>query len=369
MERKENMTKEALELSRRVEPVIKNGQIIGDQVSGAGGLDYGNFQPGDRILSKPRRPAGNRDLEIVAGPCQISPENLKEIYQMAEIRVNDGKGGMQRALYGERFVGLKSRTMLNGEGEGMGIDFPVISEQMLIMPDRLEVVPPSVQMAEQFVKDTDLLVATEVMMPDVQLPFYEGKIPAGKLMLWNPSVNQLGWQIAQTANIARRNDWLVGIKNGKALDIPLAAANEATHTTTSLENTWVGLSSYARDMNGQLILIHRGADTPEKGLYRSAPVHEIAKRAKERVPDAKLYFDPSHSFGQKLRDDIVEGTISAMLMTDEKNNFLYDGILIEVGTSDSDTGQHITVNEFEDMVKELARYRKLRTPESSQPNY
>ena len=60
-----------------------------------------------------------------------------------------------------------------------------------------------------------------------------------------------------------------------------------------------------------------------------------------------------------MRDHIVEGTIEAMKMKDEDENFLYDGILIEVGDSVTDTYQHITVQELKDMVTELSKFRKF----------
>ena len=75
-----------------------------------------------------------------------------------------------------------------------------------------------------------------------------------------------------------------------------------------------------------------------------------------------MYFDPSHSYGPKLRDQIVEGTIEAMAMRDGQD-FLYNGILIETGTSKTDTNQHISLEELEAMTKELGTFRNLRTPE------
>lgn len=39
--------------------------------------------------------------------------------------------------------------------------------------------------------------------------------------------------------------------------------------------------------------------------------------------------------------------------------FLYHGILIEVGDSKTDTYQHLTVAEFKDLVDQLSKFRKL----------
>lgn len=318
-------------------------------------INHGSIDYPDNIFKQP-------DLEIIAGPCQIEINNVKEVFNMSEIRVADGRGGMQRAIWGARVVGLKSRTGYNSDGEGMGVDFPdYIREDAIILPDTL---PQSVQWAKQIVTDTDLLVAAEIMIPEVQMPMYEkAKIPAGHFLAWNPSVNQLGWPVLKMAEYARRNGWLMGIKNGKNLNVTLEEAYNPNPTKiTSVEKQWIGLASYARGMNGKLALIHRGVETPDKGIYRNIPVHEIARRVKHRVPEARLYFDPSHSLGPELRDSIVEETIRTMRMMDG-NKFLYDGILVEVGTSQSDTKQHITVNELEAMAKELAHFRRLRTPD------
>ncbi|MBI4064755.1 hypothetical protein HY409_00090 [Candidatus Gottesmanbacteria bacterium] len=302
------------------------------------------------------------DLEIHAGPCSVNRINLREIYQIADIRVKNARGEFIRAFSGTRVVGLKSRTFLSSNTSEMGMDLPILEEQFLVTEDTHDRTPPSVEFARQIVADTDLVVATEIMMPDVQIPHYIGKIPPGKLLLWNPSVDQLGWHIWQTAKYARDHGWQVGIKNGKSLGTTLANAQDATNQEiTELEKTWVGLASFAQNLEGRVVLIHRGVETPEKGLFRSAPVHEIARRAKRRIPQVRLFFDPSHSCGSNLRDQIVPITIEAMRMKDG-NNFLYDGILVEAGTSDTDILQHITLDELRVLAEELTKFRSLRSP-------
>lgn len=47
----------------------------------------------------------------------------------------------------------------------------------------------------------------------------------------------------------------------------------------------------------------------------------------------------------------------------DKNHFLYDGILIEVGNSKSDTHQHISVDELKYLTQELSKFRDLVSPE------
>jgi len=308
--------------------------------------------------------ARSYDLEIVGGHCSFNPEAAGEYYKIAEIEVSDCSGGKRRAIYGIRMVGLKSKTNLNPDGQGMGVDFSFY-EQFLITGKKPEGIPPSVTFAENIVKETGLLIATEIMMPTVQLPLYEGRIPERKFMAWNASVDQLGWHLWQIAQFAKRNGWYLGIKNGKWLgDVDLQEAqNPNLQDETSLERTWKGLVSWVQDLEGRLILIHRGVDVSRKGDYRNAPVHEIARRAR-KITGAKLNLDPSHINGSKLRDKIVEDTIEAMRMK-EDNDWLYSGILIEVGTSETDTEQHISVDELDSLARELARFRSLRSPESS----
>lgn len=296
------------------------------------------------------------DLEVIAGPCSFTKENLSETEQIANIRCPDRLGGFQRAIWGTRVVGLKSRTELNPSGEGMGIDFHALTNPAE------GIVPPSVLFTEKIVRETGLLVATEVMMPDRQLPHYVDRVPRGKLLVWNPSVMTLGWPVMEMAKFAKENGWLVGLKNGKWLGERIATVEDPNRTVpSSMEKAWTGLATYCPDLDGSLILIHRGVDVDGKGNFRSIPLHEAARRAKRRVPGSKLYFDPSHSFGPRLRDNIVSGTINAMCIPDG-NSFLYDGILIESGTSKTDTNQHISLSELEDLTRELSTFRRLRAP-------
>jgi len=187
---------------------------------------------------------GQHDLEVIAGHCSVNPERLAELYEMSEIMVSDGRGGAQRALSAVRFVGLKSRTEYNPTGEGIGIDFSVV-EQAIISGSSDEI-PPSVLLAQQFVNDTGMGIAAEIMIPHIQLPFYEGRIPKGQLLPWNPSVDQLGWNVRVMANIASRNDWTVGLKNGKWLGESLQDVVQSnSEIITSMEKTWLGLATFA----------------------------------------------------------------------------------------------------------------------------
>jgi 3-deoxy-D-arabino-heptulosonate 7-phosphate (DAHP) synthase len=303
----------------------------------------------------------NTPITIIAGPCSVDDNNIHEIHQISEI---EAKG--RRAIAGTRVVGLKSRTELDPSGDGMGMDFEAYKKNSNILMQgggfNDFITAPSVYIAQELSQKTGLLIATEVMNPLVQLPSFEGKLGKGAFLPWNPSVNQLGWHVSQTADFARRNGWHVGIKNGKWLGDHLEAANaEEYQGKTTMEKTWAGLVAFVGDINHDIILIHRGVDVPGKGSFRNIVVHSIAKRVKE-ASGAKLYFDPSHSYGPKLQSHIVDATVEAMKMKLNKNEYLYDGILVEVGTSITDTEQHISIKELEHMVKIVSAFRSLKEP-------
>jgi hypothetical protein len=309
----------------------------------------------------------NTEVTIIAGPCSVDENNIKEIHEIAEIEVKSRHGRKQRAVAGTRVVGLKSRTELDQNGEGMGMDFPAYKKNMEILLNGGTItdfeILPSALIAEKIHKATNFIIATEVMNPIIQLPSYIGKIGKGKLLPWNPSVNQLGWEIDQMAAFARRYGWYIGIKNGKWIGDHLQSADTADYKgKTTMEKTWSGLVKYVADIDHDIILIHRGVDVPGKGNFRNAPVHHIAKRVK-KDSNVKLFFDPSHSYGPKMRDHIVTAVIDAMKMKTADDEFLYDGVLIETGTSSTDTEQHITIDELRLLTAEIAAFRDLVSPE------
>jgi hypothetical protein len=308
----------------------------------------------------------NPQLTIIAGPCSIDEHNIKEIYDIASLEVQNSQGRYQPAIAGTRIVGLKSRTELNASGTGMGIDHNAFQKNHAIFMEggthKDFIIPPSVVYMKDVYKNTNMLIATEVMDSHLQMPFMEGMIPEGKALLWNPAVMQLGWPLQTMAAYAQKHGWYVGIKNGKWLDHTIEEVDSGKMITT-MEKTWAGLAKYTRQVQDRTILIHRGVDIPNKGNYRNYPVHETAKRTKQQS-GAQLYFDPSHAFGPKKRNEIVPAVIEAMKMTATDDEYLYDGILIEVGTSQTDTDQHISVKELEHLVTELARTRDLVSPDN-----
>jgi len=303
----------------------------------------------------------NYDLTIIAGPCSITQENTEEIInEIAPITTPDGN----RAIYGTRVVGLKSRTAL-AEGDGMGMDYEVI-KQALSLPEseRGKLSLPSVKLAERIAKETGLLITAEIMIPHIQLPFYEQKeILHGNFLPWNPAVEQLGWNLLEMGEFAKRNQWDIGIKHGKFLGkVSLEVANHPDYKgETALEKVMIGLETYIPKIDGEIIMIHRGVDVPREGDSRNAIAHEIMKRVKPKMPRSKMYFDPTHTIGPKLKHTIVPETLAAMKLK-IGNDFLYDGLLMEAGTSPTDTDEHVTIDELKYLVKELNAFRKLRAP-------
>ncbi|HLE48615.1 MAG TPA: hypothetical protein VI819_01085 [Patescibacteria group bacterium] len=308
------------------------------------------------------------DTEVIAGPCSVDLElvrNLSGYYDLSEIKVRNIKGQIQTCLWGTRVVGLKSRTNLDGKSP-MGADFNYYfecKENIIVLKNPLPTAPPpSVEAGIKIVKETGLLIATEIMMPSVQLPQYEGRIQPEKLLIWQPSVEGLGYAQLTMGEYARRNIWFQGVKNAKNLDISLDMSNDPVkYSGSALQRQWSGQASFAQN-NERLIFIHRGIDSPDKGEWRSAPVHEIARHTKRSVIGARLFFDPSHSCGPNMRNKIVDESIKVMRMKDG-NNWLYDGLLIEAGESITDSEQHITHDELRCLLQDLARFRNLRSPD------
>ncbi|GIW63951.1 MAG: hypothetical protein KatS3mg091_753 [Patescibacteria group bacterium] len=299
----------------------------------------------------------NKALRLIAGPCSIDQSNLKEVYQISRIKVKS-----KPAIWGTRVVGLKSRTLLDKTGEGMGMDFDSFNKNLnqAINKKNLSrlIYPESLKLAEEILKKTHFIIATEIMDPILQLSCMEKPIFNSRALIWNPAVNQLGWPVFITSAFARKHNWWIGLKNPKWVgeDLKKADSNKFTAITT-MEKTWEGLATYA-DYKSKTVLIHRGVDVPQKGRYRNAPVHNIAKRVKQRT-GCLLFFDPSHSYGPQMRSDILPATVKAMKMLISKDEFLYDGILIEAGTSKTDAEQHISLTELKVLVNELSKFREL----------
>lgn len=307
----------------------------------------------------------NQKVTIIAGPCSADKDNIDQLFRIADIHVTYSTNETQRAIWGLRVVGLKSRMSMNSTGEGMGMDFHEYMHNTNLITSKQSVgrfkMAPSVEIARRLIEETGLTVATEIMDPVIQLPLYEKNIPKGKLFIWNPAVNQLGYQMYIMGIYVERNSWFIGIKNGKWFgEISDGGINV-------MEKNWIGQISFATKdkqflLRDRIIMIHRGVDVAGKRKHRCLPVHDSAEKVK-KMTGVKMFFDPSHSLGRFLRDQIVDSTISAMQMRTSDGEYLYDGILIEVGTSRTDTEQHITIEELQRLCDEVAKFRNLTSPD------
>ena len=298
-------------------------------------------------------------VKIIAGPCSISKENAKELKEIVSLNK-----GTYRPIYGVRVVGLKSRTEFKNNTSYMGIDFDIHRQiyQELLNGNFNAINKanyPSIEIAKNILAmDDKIIIATEIVDPVLQIPVLARHIKQN-LLPWNPAVNQLGWQMKVIGEYAKKYGFSIGIKNAKNLGIS-ARDSEENDQSAPLEKVWKGLATYTgiQEDKSRIFMIQRGVDDAEKGDFRNTPIHQCAKRVKQATGYGML-FDPSHSFGPKLRDKIVEGTIEAMKMKIENGDWLYDGILIEVGTSTTDTEQHITISELSNLIDEISKFREI----------
>ncbi len=306
----------------------------------------------------------NPEVAIIAGPCSINEDNFHELFHLASMEVANRNGKAQRAISGIRVVGLKSRTNYTPDGKDLGIDYAHYLHNLSVYQQggsiKDLVMMPGIEMAKQVADETGLLVATEIVSPLIQVPLYERLLKNNDMLLWNPAVLQIGWHFMEMAQFITNTNWKLGLKNPKWQGKQKYDATSHTELS-SMEKAWLGLSSYVAGFKERIVFIHRGVSIADSGMYRNMPLHESAKKIKQ-ITGAKIYFDPSHSFGPKLRDKIVDGTIDAMKMTFGEDEYLYDGILIEAGTSRTDSEQHITHGELQDLVDTLAEFRNIAAP-------
>jgi len=306
-------------------------------------------------------------LRIIAGPCSIDHYNINQILEIASMEITNQHGARQKAVTGTRAVGMKSRTNLNPDTEWIGCDYPQVRANLERIADGKSIhdlTPhPSTEMTRRILEETHLSIATEVIIPSIQLAVLHQAVQhldtAGRIMVWNPSVNQLGGQVIELLEYAKKNQWKIGLKNGKWLGEEYdLVENPDFDGMTSMEKTWQGLHSYAQGAQ-EVVMIHRGCDIPDKNDYRNIAVHQTAARVKQRTNSPMMY-DPSHIHGAKLRDSIVQKTIEAMHIKMQSGQYLYDGILVEVGTAKSDTAQHLTLEELHTLCQRIAEFRDIQ---------
>ncbi len=306
----------------------------------------------------------NPQVTVIAGPCSISEDNFYELYQLASMEVRNSLGSVQRAISGVRVVGLKSRTNYNPQGNDLGIDYPHFLHNLSVYKEggsiKDFIMMPGIEMAARFANETGLTVASEIVSPLIQVPLFERLMKDNDVLLWNPAVSQIGWNFLEMTQFIGNTNWKLGLKNPKWQGKKKYDAATLTELS-SMEKAWLGLSTYAAGFKERIIFIHRGVNIAESGMYRNMPLHDSAKKIKN-ITGAKMYFDPSHSFGPKLRDKIVDGTLDALKIMISEDEYLYDGILIEAGSSRTDSGQHITHQELQGLVNSISKFRDIAVP-------
>jgi len=296
---------------------------------------------------------GRPGLIIYAGPCSYSQDYKDQFYDIAAIKLNNNRP----AIYGTRVVGIKSRTFDNKQ-TFMGSDVEEYIENRHLYVEGASVRDykkyKSAIFGKKLFEETGIGIATEIVSPLLQLPIYSEIGFGSELFIWNPSVMQLGWGLQEMAAFALKYNWTIGVKNGKWVGL----INDGI---THLEKTWIGLTSYISSLGAiNHVLIHRGVDKQVERRERNIAVHEIAASTK-RNSFLPLFFDPSHIAGPDLREDIIEITLEALQMKDFDGNYLYNGLLIEVGESYTDSRQHITIDELKELVSEIIRFRDIKT--------
>lgn len=306
-------------------------------------------------------------LEIWAGPCSINRQNVSELYAIAELTTKNIKGETIRAIRGTRIVGEKSRTNDSRETNSIGLDIAANQRNADILQSGGTIndfeIPPSVAIATEFIGLTGLMMVTEITDPWIQMPTYQlAKIPSGQALFWNPAVQQLGRPVEIMSRFASANGWDIGLKNGKWLGAELnEVENPERGTFSPMENVWAGLFSYVSKNTGRVFIIERGVDVPGKGKKRNAETPEATRRVKAKL-NCHVAIDTSHLLGGNFtEEEIIEWTIDRLHLRDN-SGFLYDALLIEAGTSTTDTNQHISVDGLGYLANEVAKFRPLASP-------
>jgi hypothetical protein len=298
-------------------------------------------------------------VKIIAGPCSINHNNVKDLYDISLLNTKT-----QNCIFGLRVVGLKSRTELKHSTEYMGIDFDAhlkLCKDLIngIYSMTKDTTYPSIEIAKEIHSHhSEIRIASEIVDPFLQIPVFAMNL-GDKFIPWNPSVDQLGWFMGTIGEYAKKYNLTIGIKNAKNFGTSIIES-EIHNKPAPIEKVWKGMATYTGIHNdpNRIIMIQRGVDDPLNGNYRNFPIHKCAARVKKDT-NYQMFFDPSHTLGPKLRDEIVDQTIQAMKMKMEDGRFLYDGILVEVGNSTTDTEQHITIGELSNMIDRISEFRQF----------
>ncbi len=342
----------------------------------------------------------NEPLRIMTGLCQIRDDDASQFdytRDLASIKITQ-MGILAPAIHGVRFCTIKSRTNLHRTREGMGIDYPTWEENhdqiRKAIREQKEMKPIQKTVAREWVEEiaaTGMHIGFECV-DAVHAMMFSGIIPAFLGLCWTPSVSNLGETAQQIAEIAASNDWAMGIKNPK---FPPVYDPKHPENPSDLEKTWAGLASYVFGVQGigripEIVLIQRGVvdrdpKLPGEHPWRNFPVHRstiITKKLvqdmldtipQEHRPKLVVAYDPSHTNGAERREQIVADATHAACLRNEDvtndsanpNGFVYNMLLIESNKKDaakplSDAGQHITGEELQTVVSEVAKTRLIQ---------
>ncbi len=307
-----------------------------------------------------------KNIAVIAGPCSVSgPHNL-EIYE-AQLNFFQQFAGQ---LTGIRVVGYKSRTSpdtdhilntlqqldnhtllhlaeidpeLNATAKnyyGLDVCEILVTQRLFLegvgmgsdqLPDL-----PSVLLAKSLQDQyAQLLIATEVIEPMIQMPQLKKHLKPGSVLVWTPSSDALGASKSMYRQLPLAHN-VLAIKNPKWLGIHPDNVTEENVMALPGVKAMIGCMQWANSKT----LIHRGFELEEKDGHRAKPVHSVFSKLKRLNPDLNLIFDPSHSLGPSRRDQIVDESIRAIV------DHGYHGLLIEASTATTDINQHISTDEM-----------------------
>lgn len=238
---------------------------------------------------------------IIAGPC--SAESEEQVLSLAKLFKESGKVHIFRA-------GIwKPRTRPNSF-EGIG--------------------PEGLPWLERIQNEIGLPVTTEVAnTAHVELALkYNVKI------LWIGARTTVSpFAVQEIAEALRGTKVTVMIKNPVNVDLSL----------------WVGALERLYQVGiSQLVAIHRGFSTAEKGKYRNKPMWEIPIELKRLYPELPFICDPSHIAGdRKLVEEVAQKALE----------FNMDGLMIETHADPdhalSDANQQIDPQKLQAIISNL----------------
>jgi hypothetical protein len=310
-------------------------------------------------------------LEIWAGHCSENKNNIEETERIARQTIrNPRTGRQQRIVNRTRGVAFKSRTGLKDLLSYMGMDWKAIqANDTMYMEGKGHLdylLYPSLIHLSNISRATGVGVASEILMPHLQLPVWGRYFKGKSFQPWTAAVDSKGTSAMEFANWANRFGWDIALKNpkisGKRTYTELLTAPQKEIEKTTVFSTWQGAWSWAGS-NQNTTMIHRGVDMPSdlEGMdtFRNLPIHRVAA-ALQAVTGCNLGYDPSHINGQGRKEHIVEDAIeAAQTINPFTGNPQYQVLLLEVGNSTTDTEQHITLNQLQQIGETVIQWRPL----------